>query len=394
MITTTENRTTVGSVLALGFLLATLIATVLLQASPADAAAPSGKAFAWGENSSGQLGNGNTGTDSSVPVAIKNLTGVKSVKSGGYHELALLDDGTVYAWGFGENGRLGNGTSDSSNVPVKVKIRNVKSISAGYDHSLALKNDGTVWAWGYNGFGELGNGSDDINSSVPVRVANLTGVKAVSAGQNFSLALMENGTVRSWGYDVYGQLGNGDTNANQPVPVNVENLKNVIKIAAPELGTHALALNKNGDVFFWGKGPDGDATEVIDQTHVPMKVQNVSDVKSIDAGQYFSLFLMQDGTVKSLGENEDGQLGDGYFQSKGAPVFVKDLTKVKAVSAGNHHALALKTDGTVYAWGSDYAGQLGDGPDAGNDENEPDKIERLSDIESVSAGFRTSFASK
>lgn len=385
MISSTQNRATIGKVLALSFLLAAVLAMVL-SAAPTSAAFSSGKAYGWGYN------NGSSGTGSDVPVAIKNLTGFKSVKAGGYHGLALLNDGTVYAWGYGDNGQLGNGANGSSDVPMKVNIKNVKAISAGYEHSLALKNDGTVWAWGYNGFGALGNGSDDINSNVPVKVANLAGVKEISAGQNFSLALMENGTVRAWGYDIYGSLGNGDANANQHVPVNVENLNGVTQISAPEVGFHALALKKNGDVFFWGRGPDGDATEIVEQTNAPVKVRNISNVKSVDAGQDFSLFLMRDGTVKGLGENGYGQLGDGSFQSRGEPVPVKDLTNVKAISAGRDHALALNTDGTVMSWGSDNAGQLGDGPDIGNSENEPDNVGKLSGIQSVSAGYRISLA--
>src|SRR3712207_6526848 len=111
MITRIHIRARVGKGLALGLLLATLFAMVL-SGPPVDAATPSSKAFAWGYNSEGQLGNGTTGTDSNLPVAVKNLESVKSVKAGCDHGLALKRDGTVRAWGYNNYGQLGNGTRD------------------------------------------------------------------------------------------------------------------------------------------------------------------------------------------------------------------------------------------------------------------------------------------
>jgi len=148
-MTSTRNRATIVTVLAIGFLLATLLATVL-SAGTADAAVSSGKAFAWGYNYNGELGNDThgEGTEKNTPVAVSNLQSVKSVKAGCEHGLALKNDGTVRAWGYNYYGELGNGnTGTDSDVPVRVKIDNVKAISAGCLHDLALKENGTVWAW-------------------------------------------------------------------------------------------------------------------------------------------------------------------------------------------------------------------------------------------------------
>ena len=101
-------------------------------------------------------------------------------------------------------------------------LSNIKAIAAGGGHSLALDNNGTVWAWGYNGYGQLGNGSSGASHPVPVQVKNLNNIKAIAAGYNHLLALDNNGTVWAWGYNEYGQLGNGTNSlAPQPVPVQV-----------------------------------------------------------------------------------------------------------------------------------------------------------------------------
>ena len=161
MFTVTKHGATVGKAMVLGLLMATLL-EIALSSVPAGAAVTSGKAFAWGYNEFGHLGNGThgLGTEKNLPGAVGNLTGVKSVKAGGDHGLVLKTDGTVRAWGYNYYGQLGNGTSGpgtDKDLPVRVQIENVKAIAAGYNHNLALKENGTVWAWGENNYGQLGN---------------------------------------------------------------------------------------------------------------------------------------------------------------------------------------------------------------------------------------------
>src|SRR3989304_5520615 len=180
-----------------------------------------GTVWAWGLNVSGQLGNG-TNTNSNVPVQVAGLTGITAIAGGGRaHSLALRNDGTVWAWGFNTSGQLGNGTLTNNNVPVPVSsLTAVTALAGGGNHSIALRNDGTVWAWGYNGYGQLGNGTF-TNSNVPVPVTSFTGVSAISSGDLHSLALKNDGTVQAWGNNASGQLGNGTfTNSNVPVPVS------------------------------------------------------------------------------------------------------------------------------------------------------------------------------
>src|SRR5271165_152133 len=192
-----------------------------------------GTVVGWGYNAFGQLGDESTG-EASVPVAVKDLSGVKAIAAGGDHSLALLDNGTLMAWGDDESGQLGNGKTSEEPVelPVAVKgLTGVKAIAAGANDSLALLNNGTVWAWGEGEAGELGNGTVK-QSATPVQVKGLTGVKAIAAGGEFDLAVLSNGTVEAWGSNEFGQLGDEEVEETSDVPVPVSSLSGVTAVAA------------------------------------------------------------------------------------------------------------------------------------------------------------------
>ncbi len=200
-----------------------------------------GTVWAWGRGDEGQLGDG-ANVDRTSPVQVSGLTNVVAIATLVYTNLALKSDGTVWSWGYGRWGQLGNGTggfNTDRNTPVQVTgLAGVKAVAGGYTHMLALKNDGTVWAWGRGDEGELGNGTD-FSSYIPIQVSNLSGVAAIKAGQYHNLALMSNGTVWSWGYNINGQVGDGTT-INRFVPAQVSGLTNVAAIAAGDF--HSLAV--------------------------------------------------------------------------------------------------------------------------------------------------------
>src|SRR5437773_4375978 len=176
----------------------------------------------WGRNDDGQLGDG-TRTSSATPVPVGGLTGAAAVSGGFYHTCALLGDGTVQCWGQNYEGQLGNGiVGGVSTIPVLVAgLANVSAVSGGYRHTCALLRGGTVQGWGRNVEGQLGDGTT-TSSSTPVQVGGLTGAVAVSAGVLHSCALLSNGTVKCWGAvgNGFGQLGNGAT-AGSSTPVTV-----------------------------------------------------------------------------------------------------------------------------------------------------------------------------
>jgi alpha-tubulin suppressor-like RCC1 family protein len=182
-----------------------------------------GTVWAWGSNSSGQLGN-NTTTDSATPVQVSGLGGMIAIAAGNGHTVALRNDLTVLTvlvWGNNANGQLGNGTTTNSAVPVKIGgLPNVTAIAAGYDHTAVLASDGTVWTWGNNNHGQLGDGTT-TNSATPVTVSGLSGVTAIAAGNEDTVVVKSDSTVWAWGNNTNGQLGYGTT-ADRLTPVKVQ----------------------------------------------------------------------------------------------------------------------------------------------------------------------------
>jgi len=387
-------------------LVALAVAAALLMAFAADAEAQTqvhncnlptvtkNGAEAWGGNSYGQLGDG-TNNDSSKPVAVKDLGGLRDTAAGGMHTLALKDDCSVWALGSNEYGQLGDRTQRDSSEPVRVeRLSDVKAISAGTSHSLALRTDGTVWAWGSNEYGQLGDGTNN-DSSEPVQVGALSGVKAISAGTSHSLALKSDGTVWAWGRNQAGQLGDG-TNNDSSEPVLVKPLSGVKAIDAG--GSHSLALKSDGTVAAWGGNWEGQLGTGTKEPHAtPAKVvsddprdeyqQPLTDVKAISAGGAHSLALKVDGTVRSWGRNDWGELGNmGEPRDHTKPGEVKHLSDIKAIDAGAAHNLALKVDSTVAAWGGNDHGELGAGVTYAS-RDYPGPVVGLTGVKAIDAGL-------
>jgi alpha-tubulin suppressor-like RCC1 family protein len=263
-----------------------------------------GSLAAWGYNLYGQLGNNST-TDSSVPVPVVQtgvLAGrtIVAIAAGNYFNLALCTDGTLAAWGMNSSGQLGNNTTTNSSVPVLVNKsgilanRTVATLAIGAWHAYALCADGTLAAWGNNGNGQLGNNAY-TNSSVPVAV-NLSGVlagrtvAALDAGETHGLALCTDGTLATWGYNLYGQLGNNTTiTSNVPVSVNLSGVfagRTTVRSWAG--GYHNLALCADGALVAWGYNNSGQLgnNSTTDST-TPVLV----DSSALRAGEYYAATL-------------------------------------------------------------------------------------------------------
>lgn len=342
----------------------------------------------WGDNYYGQLGNGNN-NDSNVPLQVTAVSSICEVSGGQFHSLALESDGTVRSWGWGTSGQLGNGAWASSNVPVDVSnLTDVTAISAGGSHSLALRSDGTVWGWGDNTYGQLGIGVFSTKSNIPVQVLNLTGVVAIDAGDSCSMALKSDGTVWAWGYNYYGNLGDG-TKVNKNLPTQVVDLSGAVAISAGK--GHSLALLQDLTARAWGYNSQGAlGDETWTQSLVPVQVSGFSGGVSVSAGGWHSLGLKGDGAVEAWGDDYYGELGDCGNTDMNYPVSVLSLTNVSAISAGDLHSLALKDDGTLWSWGYNFDGQLGLGNNT--DTNMRSQVPGLANVLGISAGRSHSMA--
>lgn len=321
-----------------------------------------GKLWAWGDNFFGELGIGSTANYSTRPVQVSSLSDVIGAAGGSYHSMALTSDGTVWTWGDNSDGELGNGNTTNSNVPVHLSsINSISAISGGDLHSLALRYDGTVWAWGLGAYGELGTGNT-VSSSVPVQVPGLSGVVAIAAAGLTSLALKADGTVWAWGYNAYGQVGNGTT-ANALAPVQV--FSGASAIAGGVF--HSLAVKSDGTVWDWGYNAYGQlGNGTTTNSSVPVQVTGLTGVTGVAGGSYHSLAVKSDSSVWAWGMNANGQLGNNSYVNSATPVQslqAGTLAPVGAtvVTAGGFYSFSMTQGFPPAGWGYNASGQLGNG---------------------------------
>lgn len=248
--------------------------------------------WAWGYNQAGQLGDGSR-TNRNLPVQVVGLSGVIAVAAGAHHSLAVTTDGRLYSWGSDQKGQLGvGGAPDGLRVlPVEVTaLGNVAAVDAFAATSIAVLADGSVWAWGENRLGQLGDGTTvDRFSPVPNGVTNAV---AVAAGGTASAALLSDGTVSTWGSNNGGMLGSG-LPGNRFTPGAVVSLTDVVGV---DVGFgHMIALRVDGTVWVWGGNADwgqlGLGLHIGFGTTVPLQVASVTGVRAVAAGGASSLAL-------------------------------------------------------------------------------------------------------
>ena len=365
--------------------------------------ASDGNAYAWGSNQYGQLGQGSTSsTPQKTPVRVPLPDGAASgftytqVAAGGNHVLAIGSDQTVYAWGLNDQGQLGNGSQDRNTHPSPMPVKGADGqpfkavqISAGTSDSAAIDTQGRVYTWGSeNSTYSAYSTSKRAPTLAKDPDGSSQGLHAIQVSVNWSfiMALGTDGSVYTWGYNNYGQLGNGQstgegstTYAADPARVpDPKDASKAFKAAQISAGcSSVLAIGQDGTLWAWGwneYGQLGDGT-TTDQPK-PKQVKNPTDssqpfqVAQISAGVIHSLAVDENGTAWAWGWNVYGQLGDNTTSNRYTPTRVLPPAgqgsagtglATARISGGYYHSLAIGRDGNAYAWGDNQYGELGDG---------------------------------
>ena len=349
-----------------------------------------GRVYTWGANTYGQLGDGSATTATrAIPGLAKGALDGKrivSISSKAYGAVALDDQGKVYTWGYGVYGALGNGATANSAVPVDISSsgalagKKIVKISSGWYNSMAIDDQGKIYAWGNNNMGQLGTGNT-TNSLVPVDISGsgaLAGRKIVdisSGGEStqyvHSMALDDQGKVYTWGYDYYGELGNGAGGSSYtPIQISDSSILAGKKIVSIEAGVaQSYALDDMGELFSWGYGEQGAlGTGSMVNSQVPVSVTNSAlageTITQISAGYRHAMALSSDNTVYSWGYNNYGQLGNGGAAIGSVPVSITSSgalagKKIMSVKAGYATSMAVGDQGVYYAWGLNTSRQFG-----------------------------------
>jgi alpha-tubulin suppressor-like RCC1 family protein len=322
--------------------------------------ASDGTVWAWGTNNLGQVGDGTT-TQRPVPTAVATLdtASITVVAAGANHTLALSSDGTVWAWGLNTSGQLGDGTTTNRTSPVHLTtLTSVVAISAGGNHSVALRTDGTIYTWGLNTSGELGINST-TQSTTPVLVSSTLLASAVGAGTSHTLAVATNGTVWSWGKNSNGQLGDGTT-TQRLTPVQMSGVTAASAVSGGDL--FSLVRLSDGTikaVGYNGYGQLGDGTTT--QRTAAVTVSGLTDISQVATGGSFAVAASGDGALWTWGNNGAGQLGLGTTTSASSPQAVSSVDTISVVAAGASHLIVASQDGIVSVAGANSGKQLGNG---------------------------------
>jgi O-glycosyl hydrolase/alpha-tubulin suppressor-like RCC1 family protein len=340
-----------------------------------------GRADCWGENDTGELGNGVWGGPetcagipcSTSPITVDGMTNATQLAAGSEHTCALLGAGGIECWGDNGDGQLGDGIASGSSVaPVAVStITSATQVSADAGSTCALLSAGSIDCWGENTNGSLGDGTDTgpemcggaSCSGVPVAVKGITDATQIAVGDGGTCALLAGGSVDCWGTNEDGQLGDGSTVASD-VPVPVKGITNAVAIAGGgDSGgiTEACALLSNGHVDCWGdnrsgelgigtdSGPEFCAPESACST-IAVPVTGIASATEIAVGNSYACAVLTNERVDCW--------GSGY---NAEPTELSSISHAKQLAAGAQQACALITDGEVECWGANFYGQLGDG---------------------------------
>ncbi|MFO7563278.1 MAG: hypothetical protein R6X02_11600 [Enhygromyxa sp.] len=336
----------------------------------------------WGANSKGQLGDGTT-SERSTPVTVPGVVDAVELALGRSHSCARRQTGAVVCWGSNERGQLGAGLGIASSTRA-VGVRGLSdavALASGDDHVCAVKSDATVVCWGNNADGQIGNLTRQTwNEPVPIR--GLADARGIVAGSRHSCSLRKTGGAICWGANDKGQLGDG-TKTGHDRPSAVVDLQGLIGLAAG--GSRTCGFTSAAVYCFGDLGPGEQPSPR------PRKIAEGSQndgIVELELGREHACLRHQSGVARCWGQNRDGRVGDGSFETRTRPVAVS-LGPVRDLALGDRHSCALRSDGKVSCWGDDAGGALGQGESddgAGQARTGVRRVLELNDVVDLASG--------
>lgn len=319
---------------------------------------PSPHLFAWGTSSAGQLGLGNTASYSS-PKQVGSLTNWLVIAAGYGNTAAIKTDGTLWTWGQNNQGQSGLNNTTYYSSPKQVgALTNWSYLASGSYHVAAIKTDGTLWCWGYNSFGQVGNNTSGTSISSPVQIGSLTNWLKVTAGYYHNVAVKTDGTLWSWGWNAYGQLGLGNV-AHYSSPKQIGSGTTWSNIACGYAQT--FATKTDGTIWSWGYGVYGATGQQTTTNYSsPKQIGALTTWLTPASGRITGYSIKTDGTLWAWGYNGQGNLANGNIANNySSPIQIGSATNWSKVTGSYYSVYGIKTDGTLYSWGANAQGQLG-----------------------------------
>lgn len=363
-----------------------------------------GELKCWGHNGEGQFGQGPVATVVALPVLVPLVDSVVSFVSSHNNLFVITKGGNLFTIGRNGTGQLGVGNTNVYTIPQKVNFNSPvkKVVASGEDGTngcaCALLENGTVWCWGYNAYGQVGNGNTS-NTFAPTQVGLNLGMNDVTdinmgGGDNASVCVVRNNTdIWCWGYNAVGTVGTGHTNpVYSPISI-IQDTIPIVKMVCQ--GFTRAALKANGRIVCWGENINGQlGNGTTTNSTSPVNVTNITNAKDlIGSNRRATTFyaILADSTVRAWGYNGAGQLGDGTTTQRTTPVQPIGLGKVvkmsatglwsSGASAGNPVAAALLPNGKVKCWGYNSGGNLGNGTNV--QQSVPTEVVGLTNVKDI-----------
>jgi hypothetical protein len=350
-----------------------------------------GNLSSWGLNTDGQLGLNDYNSRNAPTKVFYNFNDWKKISAGKNFASAIKSDGTLWIWGYGANGQLGNGSDDSSIIPYMLSSHtNFVDVSCGESHIGAVKSDGSIWMWGNGGNKRLGN--NGANSTVPIKLGTEYIWKKISCGYNYTCGISITNELWTWGGNNYGQQGTSTLNDKSLGRYNFDTDWSSVSCAK----YHTAAIKTDGSLYStgtntWGQLGTGNLNNQTSFTQVGIE----TNWKQVSCAENHTIAIKTNGTMWAWGNNDSGQLGLGEgITSTSTPIQVGSDINWKQVSCGSSCSSAIKTDGTLWTWGLNDSDQLGLGSNQGTIIYTPTQIGTDADWKQVSTKNSNFYAIK